>query len=186
MIHLDGVHKPYSLDENGNFVGKKKSDRISQAIGSLRIVEYYLDLMKELGVYDDATIIITADHGTFNHGLADEYIEYVEETSSPFMLAKPPQSHEEASEPIKTSDAPVRHGDLLPTIMKAIGLDYESYDYKPLFDYTGEEDGEASRLYITTFMSGSKDIQAAEYSIEGNVLDLDNWHKTDHVWDCGQ
>ena len=184
LIHMRGSHKQFSMDENGDFVGKGKSDVIRQSIGSMRIVEYYIQRMKDLGVYDDATIIITADHGTFEHGLKTKTIYYMEKPSSPFIIAKLPGTHEEMQEPMKRSDAPVQHGDILPTIMKAIGLDSTPYNYKSLFDYTGEEDPNAPRYYVTLFMDGASDNVASEYAIEGNVLDLDNWHKTGHSWNC--
>ena len=83
FIHLLGAHYPYSLDENGNDLGADNSTKEQQAQGSMRIVSEYLRQLKELGVYDRSTIIITADHGRWF--LTPEPLTT---TSTPIMLVK--------------------------------------------------------------------------------------------------
>ena len=87
FIHLLGAHYPYSLDENGNDLGADNSTKEQQAQGSMRIVSEYLRQLKELGVYDQSTIIITADHGRWF--LTPEPLTT---TSTPIMLVKPATS----------------------------------------------------------------------------------------------
>lgn len=62
FIHLIGVHEAYYIDEWGNEV-EPHWDWQPCAIGCTRIMTEYLKCLKEAGVYDDSTIIITADHG---------------------------------------------------------------------------------------------------------------------------
>ena len=99
FIHLMGAHWPYTLDKNGDRV--KESDLIEQSEGSLGIVADYLQEMKRLGVYGNATIVVTADHGYW-HLNADE-LNYA---SSPIMLVKPAETAEEAARPLRVSEAP--------------------------------------------------------------------------------
>ncbi|HAM14429.1 MAG TPA: hypothetical protein DCP91_00895, partial [Eggerthellaceae bacterium] len=84
FIHLFGPHFPYSVDEQGHDVGTNHSDQLAQARGSMHVVAEYLAQLKALGLYDQATIIVTADHGVW-------YItdDPPRAPISPIMLAKP-------------------------------------------------------------------------------------------------
>ena len=61
LYHLYGDHEPYNLSSKAKRV--EKSSCKEQTEGTMLIVEKMLDDMKEKGLYDDSTIIITADHG---------------------------------------------------------------------------------------------------------------------------
>lgn len=171
FIHLMGAHWPYTLDKNGDRV--KESDLVTQSEGSLGIVADYLREMKRLGLYDSATIVITADHGYWRLN-ADE-LEYA---SSPIMLVKPPENAEEAAQPLKVSEVPTGHGDYPATLIAAVGGDAPKYG-TPIWDVP---EGNRPRYYWTTFSDGKHDTSWQEYEIDGNALNLDNWHKTEkHV-----
>ena len=106
------------LDENGVDIGLDNSTLDQQAKGSMKIVEEYIKQLKELGQYDNTTIIITADHGYWY------FIDRpLEETTSPYMLVKPAQSAELDAEPFKVSTAPVSHMDFPATVLKAMGAE---------------------------------------------------------------
>ena len=168
FIHLMGAHWPYTLDKNGDRV--KESDLIEQSEGSLGIVADYLQEMKRLGVYGNATIVVTADHGYW-HLNADE-LNYA---SSPIMLVKPAETAEEAARPLRVSEAPTGHGDYPATVIAAVGGDSSKYG-TPVWDVP---EGARIRYYWTTFSDGKHDTSWQEYEIDGNVLNLDNWHKTE-------
>ncbi len=61
LYHLYGDHEPYNLSSKAKRV--EKSSCKEQTEGTMLIVEKMLDDMKEKELYDDSTIIITADHG---------------------------------------------------------------------------------------------------------------------------
>lgn len=63
LYHLFGAHGPYSMDENAQKVSECDTNQTRQIQGTLKIIFEYIDEMKRLGVYDNSTIIITADHG---------------------------------------------------------------------------------------------------------------------------
>ena len=65
FVHLQGAHTPYTMDENCEIISRsgKKNGAKQQAFGSFRIAGNILKLMKEIGVYDQALIIIMGDHG---------------------------------------------------------------------------------------------------------------------------
>lgn len=172
FIHLSGTHHPYNIDENGVDVGRDHSSLEQQSLGSMRMVLYYLDQMKKLGVYDDATIIITADHGIW----WESYITPLPWISSPLLLVKPAGV---GGGDLQESDAEVTAYDILPTVIKAIYG--ESGDYGPtLFE---QNEVNRDRRYYLTYCVNNKDLLVEEYSIIGDVLDEEAWTATGTEFD---
>ena len=175
LIHLMGVHEPFILDENGKLVADGASGtKDQQGLGVMRIVSEYLRQLKELGVYDKSTIIISCDHGTY--GWEDNPLRT---PNSPLILVKPSgvQSH---GQPIAFSDAPVSQFDLHATIMKAIAGDGSAYG--TAFDEV-DEHAQRTRTYVHPTAELPYGSDFIEYEIDGYALDFSNWHETGQVWD---
>ncbi len=69
FIHLMGAHYPVSLNENYVYtkdLGDSRDAYVNQARGVLKITTKMIEKLKELGIYDDAEIVIVGDHGA--HG----------------------------------------------------------------------------------------------------------------------
>ncbi len=171
FIHMLGPHKPYSLDEEGR-PSPTPTTREQQARGSLALVADYLRQMKELGLYDDATIVVTADHG--NWQLAPEGII---EPTSVIMLVKPPESAAEAAEPVRFSDVPTGHLDYAATIADAVGADASKYG-PTVFQVPP---GPRQRFYWATTTDWHEDVDWTQWAIDGEVLDWDDWQRTGTV-----
>ena len=105
FFHLKGAHAPYSMNEYAQAV--ESSTRVEQAKGDLYIVEEYLNQMKELGVYDNSMIIVTADHGDR------------ESYSQSILLVKGRNAVGAYTE----NDAPVSHNDFHATLFDYLGVD---------------------------------------------------------------
>ncbi len=75
----------------------------------LNIVAEYLRDLKDSGLYDEATIVVTADHGEWY--LADE----ITGPTAPMLMVKPSTAAGGSDAPVKTSDAPTGHLDLART-----------------------------------------------------------------------
>ena len=183
FIHLLGSHYPFSYDEEANFIGDDESNVFRQTQGALHIVYTYIDQLKKLGVYENTTIIITADHGYWTITL-----EPIKETSTPIMYVKPEQSAEADAQPLKTDEKPVSHLDLQATILDAMGLDYSEYSTRDewagysMFD---DIDPDRKRYYLTTDSEPDlTEVQFREYLIDGNSLDWKNWHETGRTIDA--
>lgn len=71
----------YALGRDG-YAAARESPRVDQGIGALTIVAEYIKVLKELGLYDEATIVVTADHGEWY--LADE----VAGPTAPMLMVK--------------------------------------------------------------------------------------------------
>ena len=170
FIHLLGSHRPYVIDENGVDIGYGKSTRDKQARGSMRMVGDYLDQLKKLGVYDQTTIIITADHGNYYHISTP-----LKEPATPIMLVKPANAPDK---PLETSDVAVAAGDTMPTVLTALGADVGEYGV-PMWELT---DPDRARIYLMTTSDGSHDQEILEYEISGDALDMANWKLTGRSW----
>lgn len=67
FYHLKGAHSLFTMNDEFRETAAIAGNQISQSRGALKIVYEYIQNMKKLGVYDNATIIITADHGQNTH-----------------------------------------------------------------------------------------------------------------------
>ena len=65
LYHLFGAHGPYSLDENGNNISEGTTLK-QQLNGVMGMLKEYIQEMKELGIYENSTIVITGDHGAYD------------------------------------------------------------------------------------------------------------------------
>ena len=63
FIHIEGGHVPFNLDENVNYVANGAGTYEQKLESSIKIVEKYLDKLKEYNVYNNSNIIVMADHG---------------------------------------------------------------------------------------------------------------------------
>ena len=64
--HLGGTHRPYLLNEKAESV-EEECTMEETVKGLFVILSQYIEEMKKLGLYDSATIIITADHGSWGN-----------------------------------------------------------------------------------------------------------------------
>lgn len=183
FIHLLGSHYPFSYDENGEFLGEDESDVFRQTRGAVAIVSEYLRQMKSLGLYDDATIIVTADHGYWT--ITEEGIK---QPSNPVMFVKPLESAEEAAKPLVTDDKPVSSLDLQATILDAMGLDWSEYANReayPGFSMLGPIDQGRKRYYLTTdSLPDLTETRFREYLIDGDARDFSHWTETGRFIDA--
>lgn len=161
--HLMGVHS-YETTEEGTYT--EESTREETIKGCMVIMEEYFRQLKELGVYDDATIIITSDHG----GPRDSQVIF-------FM--KEPGEHHDA---MQVTSAPIAHTEYMPTIARAAGLDYTKYgqsvqdipadvprertvwvrlyreEFPSVLKYSGEETGVSNSYCGFTYTGGINEL----------------------------
>lgn len=164
-IHTWGAHGPLVLNENCEEV-EGEVERVQQSKGSMRMIYAYLDQMKALGVYDNATIIITADHGEVSTDLPFAV--------TPILFVKP--AHAEAM-PLKVSHAPVSHRDIFPTIIQEAGGEFESYGSGRSVFSIGENEQRERVFHWAEMTTDWEETYVVDYAITGNSRDLSNWEK---------
>ena len=151
-IHISGAHLPYTTDENANPIPTSQSNLSMALKGALTITLEYFQHMKDLGVYDQSTIILCADHGCPNHG----------EITNPVLLVKRAGDTGE----MRFSDAPVCHTDFLATIMGDLGLNADHKYGKSVFEIQpGETRNRMFYQYYHEEADPSGKCRLIEYSV---------------------
>lgn len=165
FYHMRGPHGPFYLSEDIQYEPTGREATVSsQGRGSLKIVYEYLNQMKELGVYDDATIIITADHGQGYILDSDKASGKPDRTSRPIFIIKKPNEQGEA---MRISNAPVSQAELIPTILEAVGAN--GSDYGRTFEEISENE-QRERMYVDVYS-----YFTVQYTINGDAADLESW-----------
>lgn len=160
FIHLEGCHTPYRLDEFGNSTALGTAESTTK--GCMRIIYAYMDELKRLGLYENATIVITGDHP----GRFKDY-ENVPHPTLTALFFKPKGS---AGTPLAYSDSPVAQDMLIPSLVASSGLETtvpygETYWGEPM----------SLRNYYFLKNVGTTDYRVVEYEISGNGREFDNW-----------
>lgn len=164
--HLRGTHAPYNLDDE---VHKHPGSSMEETgVANLKIVKEYIAQMKELGLYDDATIIITADHGDKDNNMQVIY-----------FLKQPGETHDR----MQSNAAPISHDDFPGTLLQLMGCPTDEYSFSTIFDFT--EDDERERTVVVNSMdknypavpkygsfSQGTHTSVYYYTYEGNLKDL--------------
>ncbi len=172
FIHLKGAHSPFIMNQNAQRASSGTS-RAKQIVGTFKIVEEYIKQLKELGVYDQTTIIVTADHGDFEHD-----VETLTKTTSPLLMVKPAQDAQADAEPLMVSQAKTGHMDYPATLVASVGGDASRWG-TTVWEAT---EAPRRRFYITTDEREKKDRGFIEYEIDGPVWEISNWKKTGQTW----
>ncbi len=164
FYHLHAAHKPYRMTEEYK---EGVSDLLTQSRASMEIVYTYLEQLKRNGLYENATIIITADHGQNYYNTPHEAEELdIELISSPILFVK---EAGEAEKEMEISLAPVSHDEIVPTILETITGDTHGYG-KTLHEISEDEERVHEFIY-----GRHDDIPFVRYDINGDVRNIDSW-----------
>ena len=123
--HLGGLHTPYVTSAEGTHV--EKSTQQDSVMGWFTILNAYLEEMKRLNLYDDATIIITADHGDKKQDMQCIY-----------LIKEPHTTHDK----LQITDAPISHDEFQSTILSFAGVAKSELPGKTIYDFSAGEERE--------------------------------------------
>ena len=177
FYHLWGTQPGYFWNQDLAGVGECPPEDALR--GSIMLVEVYAYYMRELGIYDDATIIITTGNGSSggNSGTLD-----VPAAACPVLLAKYP--HSDASQPLIMHTSPVSQEDLFATIEKSLDVSVSGTGSgRTLRDIREDEERTRYYYYSSLFTDDDGEIALREYEINGDANDLANWRATGKWWD---
>lgn len=103
LHHIRGTHMPYISNANNELVEANSVSGEETSYGTMRLIEEYLERLKDIGKYDDATIIIVADHGFYD-------------TDSIFYIKEKGESHDQT---VVNSEM-ITHADFQDIVLKSI------------------------------------------------------------------
>ena len=163
FIHTSGCHNvEYSRESKD--LDKKSSSIINTVKENFDIVNKYIKYLKEQGLYENSTIIITGDHPHHVNDLPHTI-------SSPRLTALFVKPAGTSNEPLTISQSQVSQDNLWATIMKSENIT-TSNDYgTSVFDVP--EGVNQIRRYV--WHTCSDDLIESTYSITGPGLDFENW-----------
>jgi len=195
-IHLYFPHSPFWFNERLEHE-KMKINRHNfkkQAKGSLELTKQFLDRLREIGIYENSIILVMADTGYISK-IPVEMPEVkegghhtipmmadVKAVAYPLFLIKPFKSKGE----LRTSDAPVCHGDVAKTILSALGLKSE-LPGTSVFEI-GESDVRNRRFFYNEWARGDRDDFSEyfppmkEYNVSGPVWLDESWTPTHRLY----
>lgn len=167
FIHIDGAHLPNLYDRNFDYADENEKNSLADAlIQSFKIIHLYMDQMKELGIYEDATIIIAGDHTSIG---SDSEAPYYPHLTALFFK---PSGVSEGE--LKVSSAPIAQEDLHATILESEGIEH-SLDYGiSIFDIP-ENMPRERRYFFQRYVPEDGMYENIRYKIVGSAKKLSNW-----------
>ncbi len=169
MIHFAGCHWPANYDADWNDLPEPDNSFRNLTTQSFKIITRYISQMKELGVYEDATIIITGDHSIFWYDYGD-----LDDERVTGMFIKP--SGASGTELVKSS-APISEADVWPTIFDSEGL-VDAPEMEGISFFDVKEDDTRERYYYFNSLLDEYD-EEIKYRIIGDANDFSNWEIVD-------
>lgn len=162
LIHIEGCHE----ESSNNPDNKNSSYALLEK--SFKIINKFIDNLRDKGLYDEATIVITGDHAApYNH-----FVEVYNERRTALFF-KPSQTEEESQEALKISKAKVEQKNVMPTIFESIGVTSEiatANGDTSLFSTDSAERKHVWHTYVG-------DVVEYVYKITGDGSNFDNWHE---------
>ena len=109
FLHLTGTHFPWSKANQVIDFGSSPVDLYDGEMAKLdRLTSRVFDVLKELGVWDDAVVMLVADHGTglMEHGRLAGFLPYEEQIRVPLIMKIPGVLPRRVKAPVATIDVP--------------------------------------------------------------------------------
>ncbi len=166
FYHLNGAHDPFTINADAEPI-KEPGTRDEQIVGNFRMIFRYMEELKEKGLYDDTTIIITADHGRPPKQTGD--LSGISESRVSTLMIKPAGTKAEG--PMKVSNKQVCQDNLRASIASYFGL--ETGGYGRTIESIGENEQMTRTMWMRTEGKGEKKLYTFE--IRGDANDFANW-----------
>lgn len=159
FIHLEGAHGPFDLDENLEYLDDNSGTYYQKLLATAKIIETYLNRLKENDAYDNSVIIILSDHGYDIEGAT------IEGRMNPILYIKGIDEHHK----MITSNKKVSFGDLMSAYMDLL----DGKKSTELFKDIGTERTRRFLWYVW-----SEEDHMIEYELTGKANDVGKMTKT--------
>lgn len=94
LYHLEGTHAPYTFGENLVTDENIEYTPYDEAAGCCMLVKKYINKLKDLGIYDNTTIVIMADQGGIGYSQSPIYLVKNRNQTHDFKISDIPMSYE--------------------------------------------------------------------------------------------
>jgi hypothetical protein len=192
FYHLQGAHAPFWLNaelEPARLPQSSEGYR-QQAIACLKLIRLLNSRLHALGIYDQTTLIVTADHGASEYAIPLGRLEgdeagsdrpgapdHIRQAGTPLLLMKFPGN----SGNIQLSDKPASLPDLPATICTSLGI---SHGFPGRSILQLEENEERVRaLYFYNFDGWDQRFlpPLSEWLVKGHSWSAASWQRTGRV-----
>ena len=160
FIHVEGGHTPFNYDENVNLISEDKGTYDMKLKTTAKVIEAYLNRLKENDAYDNSVIIVMADHGYYAHGNGRQ---------NPILYIKGIDEHHE----MNTSEIPVSYEDLTDTFTALLNGEKSENLFKDI---------DKSRIRKFLNNKCAKEASMKEYEQRGKAWDGDATVETGVVY----
>jgi len=174
FYHLQGSHDPFYMNGDGerDSFASFYEGRYQQTKGNLKTIFAYIEMLKELGVYDETTIVITADHG---------YTGYYTELNHERVLSLfVKHAGADAEAPLVRSQKQLCQDNLRASISSYFGLvdenGVDAYGNRTI-ESIGEDEEMVRYFWMNACdtLKTRRDVNLITYKITGDANDFDNW-----------
>ena len=163
FIYAWGAHAPYIYDKDLNEISDATYEEAIEC--SVKLVDVYLEKLKNAGIFDNSVIVVLADHGINTANYLGR-----EGRQNPIMLIKGiGEQHE-----YRRNDAPVSHADLQSAYKKLL----EGKSSGEIFEW--KEEDARTRTYMLSNSGVWTDL--AEFETDGHASETGALHPTDRVF----
>ncbi len=197
-FHMLGTHLPIRMTHDFQYVEPERSRTSLKdlSVGVVGLVDLILGSFRELGIFDNALIIVTADHGMWTKVAEVKIPDYLTQlhgesgsiarnllperigTALPLVLIK----RIGAQGTMRTNDAPIALSDIPRTVVTELGFEASSFPGKSMFNVP-ENETRKRLVHYSTFAQNpaySEPFRSTmtEFIVEGfSWLDT-SWIKT--------
>lgn len=170
FYHLSGAHPPYTMNEDAERVNGNETaeNRNAQIVGNMNMIFRYIDELKEKGLYEETTIIITTDHARPPRG--DGTVADIMGSRVLTLMVKPAGA--DSNMPMQISNRQVCQDNLRASIISYFGLD--TMDYGRTIESIGEEESMIRRVWMRGEIGFVED-KMYTFEITGDANDFSNW-----------
>lgn len=168
FLHVYGCHQPIRYGENmEKQFPSLFGDMFPSVENSFLIINEYIDALKENGLYEDATILITGDHGDVVNNYAK-----VSEPRLTALFYKPSGA---SGTPLVTSHAPVCHANMWASLAQSEGVTMPLDEQKSFADVAAAGNWESVTREYYFHRWGAGLFEILPYTVTGRASDFDNW-----------
>ena len=183
FIHLIIPHFPKVLGADCSYENGKETKILDQSHCAVKLMGEFIQMLKDSGNFDNSLLLIHGDHGNqyikVNGEMKkapDSYFGpiYSRTRSRPLVLVKAPGVS--ASQPLQAKDWNVDLLDLYPSVMDALGQDYQRLNGASLFKEPYRERPRIYHFYDKDKSGKNRIVDGTikRYRVEKDKVVLDN------------